>query len=68
LQIHDRNPAFYYIGFGLIFTLLAIARIFLNEFLSWNKEARLRVSTYDEDEGIPIDKGLSGDSVITELG
>ena len=68
LQIHDRDPAFYYLGFGLVFTLIAIARIFLNEYLSWNQEARIQVSTYDDDEDAPIDCGLDDDEGgVTEL-
>lgn len=36
LKIHDLKPGFYYFGFGMIFTLTALSRIFMNENLSWN--------------------------------
>jgi hypothetical protein len=61
-QIHDKNPVFYYLIFGMIFTFMAISRIFLNEFVSWNADARILVSTYDEDQGVPLDG-----TVTTEL-
>lgn len=55
LKIHDLKPGFYYFGFGIIFTLLALSRIFMNENLSWNVQARLRVSNQDDDANVTID-------------
>ena len=67
LQIHDKNPLFYYIGFGSVLTVIAIGRIFMSEFISWNAEARLQVSTHDEDEGVSVDHSLQDDSTFMEL-
>ena len=53
LSLHDRNPELYYLGYGIICSLVSFARLFLTDYLPWNLEARRKhLSVYDPEFGV----------------
>jgi len=46
-KIHDRDPKLYYLGFGIIFSMMSFARLFMADYMSWNVQARIRVPSED---------------------
>lgn len=58
-RVHDKKPGLYYMVYGIMFSVISLARLILNEVLPWNKLASYRPPSKvkrDLEEGF-MDKG-----------
>lgn len=54
LKLHDKHEALYYLGFGVICSLLSFARLFMTDHAEWNVKARIPLPNFDPDASVSI--------------